>query len=308
MERQGSPGTPLFLGGPPKSGSSSIFAALVAHPDVVGTEPKETFFFMDEDYPIQRPESVHRSSLDAFLRRLPGHRSGYWVDGTTHLLFQTTAPAVLAEKFPDARIVFVLRNPADRLKSSYRYTRNNLALFTTDLPYPDYVRLVLDDDQAAVEDHLKGSTAGYVLAHDLKYGRYADYLQNWYAEFPARQIYLVNYEDYRRDAGPVLADLSEWLGLTPAVLPVGTRNVTFEVKNRRLHRLAKKWGSKLAANPVKALVKRAYLNLQRREKDTFTPLPPDLRAELTNYYAAANDRLRQDYQFEHDWDAAGRPE
>ena len=46
----------LFLGGAPKSGTSSVFKWLDDHPDVIGSSPKETDFFADPGSSTHDPD------------------------------------------------------------------------------------------------------------------------------------------------------------------------------------------------------------------------------------------------------------
>lgn len=42
----------LLIAGAPKCGTSSIFTWLIAHPEVCGSQPKETFYLMNSDSPL----------------------------------------------------------------------------------------------------------------------------------------------------------------------------------------------------------------------------------------------------------------
>ena len=42
----------LIIAGAPKSGTSSLFSNLTAHPEVGGANKKETKYFLDKGYPL----------------------------------------------------------------------------------------------------------------------------------------------------------------------------------------------------------------------------------------------------------------
>ena len=72
----------LVVGGAPKCGTSTFFRWLSSHPDVCGSEPKETFFLMDRDSPLlNRDCNVHEHGLQSYGSFFKHHRGERGGDG-----------------------------------------------------------------------------------------------------------------------------------------------------------------------------------------------------------------------------------
>lgn len=295
--------TQIFLGGAPKCGTSSLFAAL-AGPDAVTTPlVKEPFFYLDAGHPLlNSAANVHLSDAGSYEDLYLSAEAPYRLDGTTHLIFQRDMPKLLAERYPTAHFIFVLRNPIDRLYSSFNYTLNNLSQFRHPVDFPTYARLVLEGRGEALADHMVQSTSRYVLSHDLAYGRYADYISSWYAAVPSERIMLIEYGGYRHAPDQTLRSIAQWLGLDPdTVRNQGRKNSTVGIRNFRLHRMARSLGKRMAGGGLKTNLKRLYYLLQSRKRTERDDIPPALRAELNDYYADSNRELTQTYGVEHGW-------
>ncbi|WP_154640250.1 sulfotransferase [Lewinella sp. W8] len=295
---------PLFLGGAPKCGTSSLFAALADHPEITGSEPKETFYFLDAGHPLlAREGNVHAAGPLGHQRYFsPRGKTSFLLDGTTHLLFQQHMPEVLAEAFPSARFLFILRNPIERLRSSFAYTENNLGRLLKPISFAEFVGRALRGEVAELEKMLAPGASRYVLPRDLSYGRYDHYLANWYDHFPREQIKLVTYEAYREDSVAVVKDIIHWLQLEDS-LPqkeVPRRNRTVTIRARSLHRWVTKLSTLVPAGAVKRRLKSAYLALQAAPPTEY-PLPEELREQLRTYYSPTVTALREMYGLQTNW-------
>ena len=216
----------FFLAGAPKTGTTSLYAYLRQHPQVYMSLPKEPAFFAADDIltepyrdPAFRQAARARDPWWPACNgiRVPGRR-GLIPDFDDYVaLFQdardaeaigeatvdyfwlpSAAPAMHA-KVPDARLVFMLRDPAERLFSEYvetawRHPRGRTfradVLAALDRPDP-WLRLRVD------------------------VGRYATHLGRFLQIFPRNQIRIYLYEEYRADAPAVLRDIFAFLGVQP---------------------------------------------------------------------------------------------
>jgi hypothetical protein len=294
----------IFLGGAPKCGTSSLFAALAAHEEIVGSTPKEPFFFLDEGHPLLcGTNNVHVSEPTAHASLFPkGHGSRYQMDGTTHLLYQQQMPQILAEHYPSARFLFILRDPIERLRSSFTYTENNLGRLLKPISFAEFVELSLDQQHLKLEKMIAAGPSRYVLPRDLEYGKYEQYLKNWCQYFPAEQIKLVTYEAYRENANLLVGDVLEWLGLSslPPREQSPQRNRTVQIRDKRLHRWAQSFARRVPAGKIKAVLKSGYLSLQTASPVSYT-LPDTLRKRLRAYYLPTVEALRDKYQLDTTW-------
>jgi hypothetical protein len=105
---------PTFLViGAAKSGTSSLFAYLRGHPEVFMSTPKELHFFSHGwDRGLEYYESFFEASGDFRAR---GEASTSYTQAPRF----DGIPARIAKVLPDVRLVYLIRNPVDRIRSQY---------------------------------------------------------------------------------------------------------------------------------------------------------------------------------------------
>ena len=112
----------FFIVGAPKAGTTSLYKYLESHPDIFMSALKETNYFsfteIEEQKLYYREKGV--SDWNSYLS-LFENASGKKAIGeasVSYLFYPKTARAI-KEKFSDARIIIMLRNPAERALSHY---------------------------------------------------------------------------------------------------------------------------------------------------------------------------------------------
>jgi len=213
MRSRALPPTPnLFVVGAMKAGTTSLHALLDSHPGVFMSDPKEPTHFVDGD----ELRSVSRRAWEA----------GYWRDHSRYLaLFagagqakvrgeSSTAyakrprlsgvPQRIAEVAPDARIVYILRDPVRRTVSHYLHA----------VQWNGEHRSPL----AAVRDD----------PHYREVSHYAMQLAPYHEVFGRERVRVLTLEELKADPERVARDLFSWLEVVPDHAPprVERRNVT----------------------------------------------------------------------------------
>jgi len=202
--------------GAQRSGSSSLYHYLEQHPCVGPAARKEVHFFdlnwekglgwYRAYFPIAARRAFHRWRHD------PTYVTG---EACPYYLFHPHVPERLVRVAPDAKLIAILRNPADRAISHYLHERKK-----------GREPLSFDESIRREEERL-GTEAGTLhvgedyeeSAHRrfsyLARGRYAEQLERWQHRFPPGQILVVAAEDMFRDAGAVYRQVLHFFGLPP---------------------------------------------------------------------------------------------
>jgi hypothetical protein len=210
----------FFLVGAPKCGTTALYAMLGAHPEIFVSPIKEPDFFAAD---IQAAILGGRATndwaryLELFNSAAPGQKLG---EGSVSYLASRLAAAAIHEWCPDARILMVLRDPADRLFSHYSAA---VAARSTRQTFPDWLRA------AAVREKTDAAPIGPVVA-----GRYGANLQRYLAVFPASRIHIIWHEDYVTDARATVRSIFTFLGVA--------ENQQVPVSVRRNETRVLKWG------------------------------------------------------------------
>lgn len=273
----------FFVAGAPKSGTTALYDALVQHPDIFMPAIKEPAYFSFNGKAPEWKDSVAG-------RRV--RRNGIWRpadylhlfagaggcraigEATPDYLQAPVAARRIRDNIPQARIIAVLRHPAERAYSSYLY------MIQKGIETAGTFSEALADEPRRIE---QGWFSG--LNHKTN-GFYGQQLRVWFDLFPREQIKVYLYEEWRQGPQAMLRDLYGFLGVDPDFQPVLKQsNVTRVPRSRRLHNLALcleraqgEWG-----RPAAALVQR--LN-RRYNLVKPPPLSLELRRALTEEYRA----------------------
>jgi hypothetical protein len=197
-----------------------------------------------------------------------GHRRAIG-EGSVSYFWLPAAGAAIRARIPHARIVLILRDPADRLFSHYlasvwQYpSRSFRARFQAGL--------VPGDDWHPV----------------LEVGRYARHLERFFEQFPADQISIHLYEDYAKHPLRVLQDLFAFLGVGSGP-PIDLSHRSREPAVPRFPRLHAARRSLLGGTPLLARwipegIKRAIRAAYHRPRRDITMAPEDRRMVIEHY-------------------------
>lgn len=256
----------LIVGGAPKCATSSVFKWLSDHSDIVGANPKETFFLMDINNPfINRTLNYYSHGLEGYSHFFnQASRGKYFLDGTTHYLYQNTALEVLSRLPEQPNIIFVLRKPSDRLYSAYRYKINNQAVINQNVNFSDFIEAIfsLDFDSIVSEPLPK---VLFALKNEIEYGHYSKYLARWYECFDADKIKILLFEDIKRSPKEILSRVVSSLNLDPSFYDsyeFNSNNITISIKNNWLHRKVKQFSRAIPSSSLKSNFGEVYRGLQ----------------------------------------------
>jgi hypothetical protein len=102
----------FLICGAQKAGTTALYQYLDQHPDVFMSRPKETWFF-DKNYD---------RGLEWFASHFEEHDGESAIgEATATTMSAPEAPARVATHLPQARRLFILRNPIERAYSQYHY-------------------------------------------------------------------------------------------------------------------------------------------------------------------------------------------
>ena len=167
----------FFICGAQRSATTYLYRMLDQHPDIAMAKPMrpEPKYFI-------RAEAD--DDLDGYRATFFGDIDARWFgEKSTSYIEHPRAAARIARLLPDARLFFMLRDPVERALSNYRFSRANGLE-----PLP--LEQALDAERSRASE--AGSNATSVSPHAyVARGRYVDYLDPWFAHFPADRIHLL---------------------------------------------------------------------------------------------------------------------
>lgn len=290
----------FFIVGTGKAGTTSLYDYLRQHPQIYMSPVKEPCYFASEiraeflSPPLQRHQALQFLELARLLDDGEPIKPFGWIAGEWHdylrlfrrangekaigeasaaYLWSPTAAVNIHARFPDAKIIMILRDPAERAFSQYLH------------------QLSVGLTGATFREHLEECARGgerklSVLYPFLEIGLYHQQVKRFLDLFPRGQIRIYWYEEAWRQPATLLADVFRFLDVDAAFEPDLSRR-SHERRAPRLlgpHHLLKKSGYWY---PLRALVPGRLLPSFRRfafRRGRSLTICPEDRRYLIDYY------------------------
>jgi hypothetical protein len=271
----------LFVIGAMKSGTTSLHEYLNTHPLIAMSEWKEPAFFVEE-LTLRRGEDWYLSLFENDKRyRYLGESSTHY---TRLPVFQGVAERLYRFN-PDARLIYIMRNPLERIVSHY-WHNTQMRNFKHGGGEPRSLSKAVSEDPQY-----------------LAVGDYATQLEPYIKLFGRQALYVLTFEMLVQDPQRELNHIHEWLGLPPHPLgdqsaqahnqrPQGLTSaagagILYRIRfSKTWHRIAsfvpawmKEWAKRRAYRP---------LDENQTEKEVAR-----LRAEVGDLLVRQIDRLRE---------------
>jgi hypothetical protein len=197
----------FIIGGAPRSGTTFLAHALDTHPGIEMAKPwrpEPKVFLRAADDP-----AALRAQYSQWFG--PEHAAALRGEKTTNYFESAQAPARMAAALPQARLVFLLREPVGRAYSNWLWSRMN---GLEDLPFAEAVEL-----EGSREDPLPEEQS-YARPHDyLIRGDYARFARRWIDAVGADRVGFWLYEDLFTRTDEVLESVQRFIGADPQPLP-----------------------------------------------------------------------------------------
>jgi hypothetical protein len=258
--------------GAQRAGTTSLYDYLCRHPDVAGpTAAKEDAFWEKEvhffDDKFWRGVDWYRSFFPLSVSRALARRRNRDVialEATPSYLFHPAVPARVARTLPAVRLIALLRDPVERAYSHYQLMRR---LGRETLSFEDALAAEagrLDGEEERLLANPRYSSRKYRDYSYVARGLYANQLERWLPCFPKEQLLVLRAEDMLARPGEVYAETLAFLGLRP-------------------------W-------PLR--------DFMRRNRASYAPIDPVLRARLEERFAEPNARLARLLDRDFGWGSA----
>lgn len=221
----------FLVAGLNKCGTTTLCSMLGRHSQVCIPEMKEPNFFSRERYKEQWPWYCNLFA-DATEGQLLGEGSTFYTTGE----FEVRTRERLQHYYPDIKLIFIIRDPIDRMESSYREFHHSGPHFGVDCPFT--VKEAMQRFPSIVHDSL-----------------YWSRIANYSACFPEEQIKIVFLEELRQEPQRIISEIESFLGITQEDIPLIRDNAGegkfYDTRILRWARNARVIGPQLAKIPAR---------------------------------------------------------
>lgn len=250
---------------------------------------------MDADNPLRANPSFHEEGWAGYSRLFSKGACDcrLRVEATTHYFYQQTALSVLSQ-LEGAHVCVVLRDPAERVWSSFNFTQNNLARVPAKVSFEDYLEQVFEGKDLFPEI-CNDQKSAYVLERDVIYGEYARYLHAWMDQLGEDRVHVVFFEELKNRPQETLKQLLTNFDINTSWFnnfEFTASNRTYSVAHQGLHRFARSVNQALQESTViKTILKALYLRMLRKTNKKSSRVPQAAIEGLRKYYEPHNKAL-----------------
>ena len=191
--------------GAQKAGTTSLFNYLCLHPKVIGSVPKEIFYFCSHS---EKNEFWYRRHFprQSVVRK----RGALCGEATPISLYHSRAAERAANLVPKAKLIVVLREPAARAVSHYQHQ----CRFGREL------RPI--DDVFSLDNISKWENGAPLDQPEERYFKWSDYatgLKHWLAQYPREQLLVLEAERMFSDPQATVDQVCDFLAIESVTLP-----------------------------------------------------------------------------------------
>ena len=214
-EHRAVPEPNFFIVGAAKAGTTSLYEYLRQHPDVFMPDAKEPWHFCGLPDPAPACATPY-SDLDAYLGLFGGAGACRAIgEASVSYLTSPSAASRIYERYPKARIIIVLRNPADRVYSWYNF----LCQYGVE-PGQSLERALEEEDRRkAIALQRRDTWFVDECITYFHFGLIASHVERFVRRFPKTQIHVALFEDLKACPLETTRGVFEFLDVDPAFTP-----------------------------------------------------------------------------------------
>lgn len=295
----------LFIVGQPKSGTTALHQFLGQHPEIYMSSIKEPHFFCadfhlesDRAYGKQRFYDFRSESayLQLFSKAKNVKIAG---ESSTNYLYSQVAAEKIHNFNADAKIIIVLREPAQFL-----YSLHSHYVKFTEENEPDFLTALALETKRQQEEALSPRVTSPSYLYYSQRVQYYQQVKRYCDRFKPEQIKVILFEEFKSENERIFREILEFLGVQPNFTPeYAAINVNKEVKFKAINNLinnpvAKSISKNLLSQEFNDFVRDNIVEKLLWHQAPKATMPEEIRLQLKQQYqpevAKISDLLQLD--------------
>ena len=250
-----------------KAGTTSVYNYLNEHPQIYMSPVKETNFF-ETDWEKESAESLKKSrqtirDIDTYSKLFDGVEDEIAIGEASpnYLLHHQVSTETIQRYIPEAKLIAILRNPAERAYSDYLM----------------HIRDAIEKPEPLSEIIAHRSHSAYFF----RKGFYYEPIKHFFDKFGKEKVKVYLYDDLCKDPQALMQNMYNFLGVDDSFVPnTGKKAQKAKVpKNQGVNNLLK---TKNPLRTIAASTLKVFLPLEVRQK---------LREGIINLNSQGKDAL-----------------
>jgi hypothetical protein len=321
--RSNQPWAPLLIVGFLKCGTTSLSRYLSHHPEIATPLAKELYYFVDEGSSLVSMQNVVNKvafGKETTSETIEFHEyfseraeKKYLMDATPFSYSQQSAIEFM-KNHPRGKVIFMLRDPAKRLLSSFRFFQGMYQEYPKS-SFNEFTNALLDIEGARVpyRERIAKEFFKELFDSEVDMGCYVKHIRRWKKELSPDQIFVGTMEQLRDEPREMMENLCEFLDISTTCygdFEFRPFMQSYEVRFSWLQKLGRKLGKedpmrfdrisqfqnpfhRIPINGIRTRLESLYKSVQHSNKeDDFT----QSFALLDTIYRDANSELFSDFR------------
>jgi Sulfotransferase family len=271
--------------GAAKSATTSLYRYLADHPQVYLSSYKEPKFFQFENEAKPIATSLDLKIYESAIKNFEEYRALFSNvkdeiaigEASATYLYIKDAALKIYQRFPEIKLIAILRHPADRAYSHYLHTR-----------YLGHEPLSFTEALAEEDRRIQLNWGD--SWHYRREGLYAEQVERYLNLFGREQLKVYLYDDLCSHPQDLIRDVYNYLGVRSDFIPPNLEkkyNVRTVPRDSTLNYLLNEPNlvkASLAKILPEHLKKKIWLWLDRKNRVSPEVIEPAIRKSLTDYY------------------------
>ncbi len=265
-----------FIAGFPRSGTSSLWYWLSEHPDVCASSTKETYYLFNKVIDINKDANYLEHGWAGFNKHFKHYNGEKVIFEATPVYFNRQMPMdLIAEIQPIPKVLFMVREPSERIFSFYRYQKYRRKNIDKNMDFSQFV-----EEREPM----------------LKQSKYMEQIQPWLDRLGQHHVSVFLMEELLNNSEIFMKKVCQYLNIDHTFYesyPFTVGNPGVKIKNQWLHNLGLKIQRFVPNEIQNKLINPLYLKLNSEKLPAPTQKDLDTKKRLQEQYEPYNRQLAE---------------
>ena len=256
--------------GAAKSGTTSLYANLIEHPNILPSSKKEISFF----------QFMQDTRVSFYKEHFPLKKKNFITgEASASYLPHKFIPKRVYDLIPNVKLITILRDPVERAYSSFFHKLRLGEQIIDDFEDTidaEFRRMELEETKPELV--LNNLNYDHPSFSYLKHGLYAEHLENWYKYFQKDQILILDTKEFQKFPDQVMQKTFSFLNIEK-----------FEIKKldpTKMKKLYSMNDERISENNKTESMNKTKLNVQ-----TYPEMKSETRKRLQEFFKPHNEKL-----------------
>ena len=270
----------FFIIGQARSGTNSLQFQLDQHPDIFISNETKKIFGIEPEVKLEKDYLAQFMNIK---QKLIGERN-------TDYLYWKPSASKIKNFNPKAKIIMILRNPADLIYSLYGAALSR----GIDENVSDFKKALDAEEKRKIEQMKNPNKYNpFIFYRDV--ARYSEQVSRYIELFPRKNILVISFEKFIKNPSEIFIEICNFLEIDSNFKPVVTaKNQLKQVRSNTLRSLVHSAMNSRAQQKILKVPKiQSVYNFVNKTNNPRSEMDPDLKKKLIDEFRPDIDKLSQ---------------